>query len=96
MKDVVHRLIQSKLQYEKFLRDYEFTFILAFVQIMFYVAGFIWAEIKQLYQEGIHQYMVSEPFESTSHASVHSARRIRGIYWIGLRIVFTLRRSFFV
>ncbi|CAF0825592.1 unnamed protein product [Rotaria sp. Silwood1] len=25
--------------------------------IMFYVAGFIWAEIKQLYQEGLHQYM---------------------------------------
>lgn len=25
---------------------------------MFYVAGFIWAEIKQLYQEGLHQYMV--------------------------------------
>ncbi|CAF5164051.1 unnamed protein product, partial [Rotaria magnacalcarata] len=24
---------------------------------MFYVAGFIWAEIKQLYQEGLHQYM---------------------------------------
>ncbi|CAF0722199.1 unnamed protein product [Adineta ricciae] len=27
------------------------------IAIMFYVAGFIWAEIKQLYQEGIHQYM---------------------------------------
>lgn len=27
-------------------------------QIMVYVAGFIWAEIKQLYQEGLHQYMV--------------------------------------
>ncbi|CAF1011617.1 unnamed protein product [Adineta ricciae] len=25
--------------------------------IMLYVAGFIWAEIKQLYQEGLHQYM---------------------------------------
>ncbi|CAF2347246.1 unnamed protein product [Rotaria sp. Silwood2] len=25
--------------------------------IMIYVAGFIWAEIKQLYQEGLHQYM---------------------------------------
>ena len=25
---------------------------------MIYVAGFIWAEIKQLYQEGLHQYMV--------------------------------------
>lgn len=25
---------------------------------MVYVAGFIWAEIKQLYQEGLHQYMV--------------------------------------
>lgn len=25
---------------------------------MVYVAGFIWAEIKQLYQEGFHQYMV--------------------------------------
>ncbi|CAF0793560.1 unnamed protein product, partial [Didymodactylos carnosus] len=25
--------------------------------IMVYVAGFIWAEIKQLYQEGLHQYM---------------------------------------
>jgi hypothetical protein len=29
-------------------------------QIMVYVAGFIWAEIKQLYQEGLHQYMVGE------------------------------------
>ena len=28
------------------------------LQIMVYVAGFIWAEIKQLYQEGLHQYMV--------------------------------------
>ncbi|CAF1024320.1 unnamed protein product [Adineta steineri] len=27
------------------------------IAIMFYVAGFIWAEIKQLYQEGLHQYM---------------------------------------
>lgn len=27
---------------------------------MFYVAGFIWAEIKQLYQEGLHQYMVKK------------------------------------
>ena len=27
---------------------------------MVYVAGFIWAEIKQLYQEGLHQYMVSK------------------------------------
>ena len=27
---------------------------------MFYVAGFIWAEIKQLYQEGLHQYMVAK------------------------------------
>jgi hypothetical protein len=25
---------------------------------MVYGAGFIWAEIKQLYQEGLHQYMV--------------------------------------
>jgi hypothetical protein len=29
---------------------------------MVYVAGFIWAEIKQLYQEGLHQYMVREFF----------------------------------
>jgi hypothetical protein len=27
---------------------------------MVYVAGFIWAEIKQLYQEGLHQYMVKK------------------------------------
>jgi hypothetical protein len=27
---------------------------------MLYVAGFIWAEIKELYQEGLHQYMVRE------------------------------------
>ncbi len=27
---------------------------------MIYVAGFIWAEIKQLYQEGLHQYMVKK------------------------------------
>jgi hypothetical protein len=27
---------------------------------MIYVAGFIWAEIKQLYQEGLHQYMVGD------------------------------------
>jgi hypothetical protein len=29
---------------------------------MVYVAGFIWAEIKQLYQEGLHQYMVKQNF----------------------------------
>jgi hypothetical protein len=27
---------------------------------MLYVAGLIWAEIKQLYQEGIHQYIVKK------------------------------------
>jgi hypothetical protein len=30
---------------------------------MLYVAGFIWAEIKQLYQEGLHQYMVKNKIQ---------------------------------
>ena len=38
--------------------DGELQWCICLLKIMVYVAGFIWAEIKQLYQEGLHQYMV--------------------------------------
>jgi hypothetical protein len=50
---------------------------------MVYVAGFIWAEIKQLYQEGLHQYMVKKKYEFfilNNIIFIYISRPILGIY----------------
>jgi hypothetical protein len=59
-------------------RAYHIGFL---IKIMVYVAGFIWAEIKQLYQEGLHQYMVIEFLWLSNFYHIQFyTRRIPGIY----------------